>query len=380
MLVRKTVFLVKTAKPTSMKSSNNNNNNINNRDSNCVQRPCRELPHHHTLKLRTRVKSPSGTTGREPSNAPSVSQPSEQRTLCMVLGLRPTRGLSPRHARVMHVCSNTWAPSTTAQRLSLWTRYHKYARLHPEKDIGMSMALFIETLPVMSSTKLTYAKTLAATAAKLDIQVPILRLYASGLAASGGTTPTAQASPATRKQVDTLMSHLPVHLAAPILLAWKTASRWDDVTHLQRQNVTVLSPSRIIVQWSQTKSTRAQPFRASTWTEIVDDDPRRLNPLLEHLQSLRPTDPVTRLSTAQLIRLLRQFPDTQDLTAHSIKRGAIDVLVRAAAEGRLDRHIVCLMAKHKDELFEMPATTLRYVSDKVALARMLGTHLATRLL
>jgi hypothetical protein len=66
---------------------------------------------------------------------------------------------------------------------------------------------------------LTYAKTLAATAAKLGIQVPILRLYASGLAASGGTTPTAQASPATRKQVDTLMSHLPVHLAAPILLA-----------------------------------------------------------------------------------------------------------------------------------------------------------------
>jgi hypothetical protein len=132
----------------------------------------------------------------------------------------------------------------------------------------------------------------------------------------------------------------------------------------------VLSPSRIIVQWSQTKSTRAQPFRASTWTEIVGDDPRRLNPLLEHLQSLRPTDPVTRLSTAQLVRLLLgrshdskvAGPEDDHLPLHTRCVNTIDL---EQIKARLQPSAV----KHLEHLF-----SLLKRNDEVKPAR--GGHLS----
>ena len=67
-------------------------------------------------------------------------------------------------------------------------------------------------------------------------------------------------------------------------------------------------------------------------------------------------------------------------SAHSIKRGAVDILIEAAAEGKVDPRLIPLLSKHKDDLMNFPSSTLRYTSNKVALAKMLKTQLATILL
>jgi hypothetical protein len=69
---------------------------------------------------------------------------------------------------------------------------------------------------------------------------------------------------------------------------------------------------------------------------------------------------------------------TQRLTAHSIKRGALDVLLNAACTSKLDPRLIALVAKHKDQLHEFTAATIRYLANKDNLARMLGTQKATK--
>ena len=87
---------------------------------------------------------------------------------------------------------------------------------------------------------------------------------------------------------------------------------------------------------------------------------------------------MTTIPTDSVPRLLQCLGG--DYTAHSVKRGAIDHLVREAMADRLDQSLIPLLAKHQSPLTQFPATTLRYVGDKVALALMLGSHKATILL
>jgi hypothetical protein len=67
------------------------------------------------------------------------------------------------------------------------------------------------------------------------------------------------------------------------------------------------------------------------------------------------------------------------LSAHSLKHGAIDELARMSAAGKIDPSLVARLAKHKQQS-DLVESTVRYVTDKVALARMLGTQAATALL
>ena len=59
----------------------------------------------------------------------------------------------------------------------------------------------------------------------------------------------AQALPATYQQIATLASALPSFDAAALLLAWKTASLWEDILTLRRDNFVLLSHATIVIQW-----------------------------------------------------------------------------------------------------------------------------------
>ena len=83
------------------------------------------------------------------------------------------------------------------------------------------------------------------------------------------------------------------------------------------------------------------------------------------------------MTTEDLTRAFKAFPPSSKYTAHSPKRGAIDHLVRKAVEGRIPAAIIPMLAKHSWRLHDFPETTIRYVSDKPALARLLGTQDAT---
>jgi hypothetical protein len=95
---------------------------------------------------------------------------------------------------------------------------------------------------------------------------------------------------------------------------------------------------------------------------------------------LKANDRFTTLSGDAIRATLQRYPSTRELTLHSFKRGAADVLIREAVAGNLDIELLPRLLKHKHPLQELPDVTLRYISDQVALALALRTQEATRLL
>jgi hypothetical protein len=263
-----------------------------------------------------------------------------------------------------------WARSTWETRAYLWRRVAEFARRERIEDLplGMQAVAMIANLPnVTNATRLTYASSIRGIARRLELQTPLLNVYASSLAAAGGGIPT-QAVPATAEQVKLLieatMPRSP-NIAVAIYLAYKTASRWDDIRHLQRRALLEFDPKRrqIVLEWGSLKTNRNNRwFTVHGWTVVQEDRfPEMLRLAVETFSALpTPESHLCELTTPQLVRLIQRHPQCKELTAHSFKRGAADVLWRAAAERRLDVRLLPLLLKHKDALHDFPNSSLRY--------------------
>lgn len=285
-----------------------------------------------------------------------------------------------------------WAARTWASRASLLLRSQLFAAQHRllALPIGVQHTAFVANLTnCNNSTKANYCSALASTSRRLGYTVPMLELLASSLRAEGSTTPIRQAPPASRTHVFALvraaLQQEKSEMAAGLYLCWKSASRWDDIRHLTPASVLQFDPQQqqLILQWGRTKTNRRLEHRPDSWVVIVEED-RRLAwmwELLRRVLARRGAQRLVDVPTDEVRRLMRSTPGTEDLTAHSIKRGAVQHLVEAALHGRLDDpRLIPLLAKHRDELHAFPQATLRYVPDKTRLALMLGTQKATRLL
>jgi hypothetical protein len=68
------------------------------------------------------------------------------------------------------------------------------------------------------------------------------------------------------------------------------------------------------------------------------------------------------------------------LSGHSLKRGALTILAQLVVGGLLDIELLPRLAKHKSSMEALTASTLRYMGDRVVLARMLRTQEATSLI
>jgi hypothetical protein len=137
-----------------------------------------------------------------------------------------------------------------------------------------------------------------------------------------------------------------------------------------------LGPTRIVVRWGLTKTTRFAPFSPFLWTIVVETDPNRLTPILERVRNLLPGQPFCPMPTFEIDRLYRrrQLP----WTAHSIKRGAVDEATRAAVAHNIPDKYASLLAKHVHPGNAIPDSTLRYGKDEIAKAELLGTQHVTR--
>ena len=291
-------------------------------------------------------------------------------------------GTTPLEQRVLDTAQRTWAKTTWSGRRRLWSKFLGWRQIpgnaHP--DLGMELAKFVAShTATKPSTRLTYGYSLAAIATRLGHQVPVLRWYLSGLSTFGAMNPTDGARPATRAQVATLVADttLPMSVRAGIFLAWKTASRWDDILGLTRRSFLLRMPTEVIVEWGKLKTNRRHKFTVHSWTVVKSAEPMTL--LLSHIRSLRRNDAFISTSTRRLVELLRTRTSPR-LTAHSFKKGAVDELVRLAALGQFKLRKLPRLTKHVDRKNDFPASTLRYVSTRVNLARSLGTQAATRLL
>jgi len=291
-------------------------------------------------------------------------------------------------AQVITTMKNVWAQSTWNNRISLVQRLEEFRvnnNLHlDESDLALdwSILLFVQSTNTTPQSKLTYVKSLAATYRRQQHELPLCSLLASALRPVA-LVPMHQAVPISEQQVDLLLSRAEtenLHLMLAVFLMFKTASRFDDVARLTKESFVLNTPSEIIVEWmANTKTTRMDPWRTSAWTVIQHHAP--MNHYNEIIQSLPATaDPLLDSTTAQFVAWVQQDQQTSKITAQSIKRGSLTLLSQMVLKQELDISLIPRMAKHKVEFDVFPATTLRYLSDRITLARMLRTQEATRLL
>jgi hypothetical protein len=86
-------------------------------------------------------------------------------------------------------------------------------------------------------------------------------------------------------------------------------------------------------------------------------------PIFHRILRLRGAMSFSPLNGDGMRSVLRKFPQTRNLTLHSFKRGAADVLIHEVAEGRLDVELLPRLLKHKHRQQELPDVTIGCVSN-----------------
>ena len=282
--------------------------------------------------------------------------------------------LTDLHASVLMRLSKAFAPSTFA-RHSYLTRCFGTFLAHTELQPDQHSALmFLEWLSIGITipTLRTYAVTFLSLYPHLksmDSQVwlrSLTHFY-------GANVPSRQASPLTVAELQELLTHLPTDPKWAVWLAWKTASRWADVANLTPDDFTLVELNVLLVSFKdKTKGSHDRPFRPDLLVLVED-------PMVPQFMAwMRLQNSLTTKTTVQLSRLMQEIL-ARHVTAHSIKRGVLNFLATLVADGQLPVHIIPQLAKHAVP-WALPEKTVRYLSDKPAIAKMMGSREATKLI
>lgn len=269
---------------------------------------------------------------------------------------------------VLETMRNRWAHSTTTQRNMLYDELLETAAQTPTLQLQTIAALMIQKKSVTNQTKLTYAKNLHAILRQMNQDTHLLSTFIAGLRAMGAEIPTKQAEPITREVVQNIVCPLPVKVA--LILAWKTASRIDEIAKLKPENIIESSPEEIIIWFGvHTKTSRSRPFMPQLFQVIKG---KMTDFLHENLPAALQQWPTT-------ATIKKHIP--KPYTMHSIKHGAGQEIIKLAAERKIDPSIIPLVLKHASAQKILSETTIRYMSqNKADLARTFRTGEVTALL
>ena len=311
-----------------------------------------------------------------------------------VLSFRRT-ALQATQRSALEVIKKMWAPSTWQARGNLWLRYQTYCETHhmdPVADIDWAATLFSESTraTTIESTRHQYSKELSAIGTRLGLVTPVARMYQSGLRSSGALIPQNQAPAISLEQLQQLAAATSTErdgdrLLCVLFVMWKSASRYDEVANLLPRQLLEITPTRIIIYWGErTKSTRSCPFRADSWV-VIDNPPAGIPPaVLVTLRSLRGEGTLCSRTTENFDRWIYSvLTKESDISAHSIKAGAVSHLIGCAAQGliaRKDMELISQVAKHKTDLPPLSDTTLRYGRNQINMAIALESWKMTLLL
>lgn len=268
---------------------------------------------------------------------------------------------------VIQTVRNRWAKSTTTARCRLYNELIEAQMGSSGIPLQTLATWIVQRKKVSPQTRLVYAKNLHTILKGLGEEVNFLAAYVGGLRAMGAETPMHQAPPLSRTEIENISCPLEVRVA--LLLAWKTASRIDEIARLDQSSIIYSSPSEVIISFgSHTKTSRLRPFLPQLLQVITGDWTEFLH---ENL-------PKALLNWPSARRIAKFIPKPYSM--HSIKHGAAKVLMAAAAQRRLDPQLIPLLLKHKSPqpLAEM---TLRYAaSSRADAARALRSAEGTKLL
>jgi hypothetical protein len=205
-----------------------------------------------------------------------------------------------------------------------------------------------------------------------------------------------QALPVTKAQL--LALRVPPMLKLALWLAWKTASRWDEIAKLTGASFTQIAESGVSIAFStkgreRPKNAYGQPYQAHFFVLVRDKEPATMKWACELLRKVAPTaQPFRAWTTSAVESVLATIPLTPahqalvddemangnqkhptHYTAHSIKKGALGVLVDLVADGVLPPSVLSLLGKHAPTAPIVENNTIRYVHEHPRLGEAIGT-------
>lgn len=295
---------------------------------------------------------------------------------------RPTARRAPSNfsraalnAKAEKIMKGAFAESTWRRRRALQKWWETFCS-QIDSPTPVTFFAWLMSNGIMASTMLTYANTFLAIFPHL--KTTDTQLFLRALARDGGHRATFQARPLSQDQVQMLYDHIPLSHRMGLFLAWKTASRWSDVFRLRRADIFPISETELVISFPLTKSTALRPYRPDLLVHLVHDT--GLNEFYQFLLSKKPKQPLIPVTSPQMLRVLRKSTGDVTVGTHSIKRGAVQLLMDAAAQGTIEPALIGRLAKHANSIQVIPDQTVRYTSNPVSTAVALGTGQATALL
>jgi len=302
----------------------------------------------------------------------------------------------PRINSLAEMIRPIWAESTWQSRSNLLLRFMEFLKRkdsHPDLCLDARLVLWVKDLkrnnkPLKWSTKNKYLKEIRSLLNRMgitDLFVTDLSVKATAVKMAEETIK--QATPVTKQQMKVIKARCrnDTRLRLSLWLAWKTASRIDDIANLTKKSFHTKKTkvNEIVIEWgTKTKTTRRNPFRPTGFTVVLEEeDPRQIKILKRILKRLKFNEKLCPKTSRQVYDWLKLDPRTSSLSCHSFKRGAVNHLTDQVDAGNLkDARLIPLLSKHVDNLHQYPQATIRYISNRVPLARMFRTQDATKLL
>lgn len=274
--------------------------------------------------------------------------------------------LTPEEAqgRLREVVQHRWAD--LERRQVMWMKCQRWLQAHRRPCTADNVLLWVFAQQVATTSQAAYLALMAGIFREIgQPREPLVRALAMVRAVGANQEPK-QAVPLTATEVSDLVRRWP-DMALPMMIAWKTASRWGDVENLRRKDFIWVSDDEVIVDWGTLpKGRRGDPNVPARWTVIrgrwVDVIARMVR---------QTGGRITTVSTSMLDRRLAD--SGMPWTAHSFKVGA----TRALLQQGVDWTLLQRLLKHS----EGGAVTVRYMTaDPLAAARALRTGELTLLL
>jgi hypothetical protein len=299
------------------------------------------------------------------------------------------------HGLLRETVRHVWASSTTKQRASLWERYRAWLT-REQLQVGPSTAaLFANASALTVQGRLSNAKAMSGIFHHLEWPHQELISLQVALRKQGGGVPRNQALPLPREVMVEYTRREWLtgdrRVAATTLLAWKTASRWDEAHRIPRhrrppQGTTVggagfisVSDEEIVVDWwTLPKGSAEDPFRPGRFAIIRGPLTSVLAKMLRQLGDFTELCP---LNSGAIDARWARDPLMRPYTAHSIKRGVTTHLDQKFKAGEMTQ-VPPFAREHLEKHSAGPADPANkmghlYGGDDVALAAKFATQHVT---
>lgn len=278
------------------------------------------------------------------------------------------------------------AEKTLKNRKNLWQRFRWWTTTQQTQENANSAVLFLCGLDIEASTMRTYCTDLQMVGSNTysDWDHHQLQLLSKTYRQYKPIEEINQAVPATLTQIwhsyRRALEENKVEIGILTLTLWKGAFRFSDMSHLLIEDVLHRTENEVILDLKKAKGGlmfserryscplgRAVP-EISSWIHTRTSAANRKDPLFT-------------TTSQQLLNFWARDPQTQTLSLHSPRRGALQQLTRMANQGyNIGPECIRKTARHKGNQ-ELSTTTLRYLSNlKVEVAKLVTEGTATKYL